>query len=266
VGETLRAALNAIAAVAPEWLRGVARAEWHERYDRRLESVRLPEATAKRDAYALQVGADGYALLDALDRPGTPAALPALPAVAVLRRVWARHYERVTPGAGGSGDGDGTAVRQRALRTRGPDDRVQSPYDPDARFRGRRGREWIGYMVHLTETCDEDAPRLIVHAEAPAASGPGKGRGEGAPEWYASTHRLHRLEPFVTAAAVITRVYELHRLFDEFKDGNICRRTHLQGAQLVNAVDDPRRLDGGHLDHLLQRVAVIEELDGCWSL
>ncbi len=103
VGETLRAALNAIAAAAPAWLRGVAPADWHERYDRRVEDARLPEAAARRDAYALRVGADGYALLDALDRPDTPAALPALPAVAVLRRVWARHYERVAPGAGARG-------------------------------------------------------------------------------------------------------------------------------------------------------------------
>jgi transposase len=170
VGETLRAALNAIATAAPEWLRTVAPADWHERYDQRVESIRLPEAAAKRHAYALQVGADGYALLDALDRPDTPAALQALPTVAVLRRVWARHYERVAPAAGGPGDGGGTAVRQRALRTRGRDDRVQSPYDPDARFRGRRGREWVGYLVHLTETCDEGAPRLLVHADTTEAS------------------------------------------------------------------------------------------------
>jgi len=69
----------------------VAPADWHERYDRRVENARLPESAAKREAYAVQVGADGYLLQDALDRPGTPAELPALPAVAVLRRVWARH-------------------------------------------------------------------------------------------------------------------------------------------------------------------------------
>ena len=124
VGETLRAALNAIAAVAPEWLRTIAPPDWHERYDRRVESPRLPEAGPKRDAYAVQVGADGYALLDALDRPDVPADLPALPAVAVLRRVWARHYERVAPDAGGPKGGGVTAVRQRALRARGPDDRI----------------------------------------------------------------------------------------------------------------------------------------------
>jgi IS5 family transposase len=62
VAETLRAALNAIAAAAPGWLRAVAPADWHERYDHRVEGARLPEAAAKRDAYALQVGADGHAM------------------------------------------------------------------------------------------------------------------------------------------------------------------------------------------------------------
>ena len=42
-GETLRAALNAIAAAAPGWLREVAPADWYERYDRRVENARLPE-------------------------------------------------------------------------------------------------------------------------------------------------------------------------------------------------------------------------------
>src|SRR5918994_4532334 len=49
VAETLRAALNAIAAAAPEWLRSVAPREWHERYDRRIEDMRLPDAGPKRD-------------------------------------------------------------------------------------------------------------------------------------------------------------------------------------------------------------------------
>src|SRR5215210_9269675 len=43
VAETLRAALNAIAVVAPDWLRGLAPPEWHARSDRRTEDMRLPE-------------------------------------------------------------------------------------------------------------------------------------------------------------------------------------------------------------------------------
>ena len=170
VGETLRAALNAIAVAAPDWLGRMTPPDWHERYDRRVENIRLPEAAAKREAYAAQVGADGFLLLDAVGRPGAPAELPELPAVAVLRRVWARHFERTTPDAGGKGGDSTPGVQLRDLRASEPDERVESPYDPDARFRSRSGRSWTGYMVHLTETCDADAPRLVVHADTTDAS------------------------------------------------------------------------------------------------
>lgn len=36
---------------------------------------------------------------------------------------------------------------------------MDSPYDPDARFGNKRSTTWTGYKVHLTETCDTDAPR-----------------------------------------------------------------------------------------------------------
>ena len=50
VGETLRAALNELAIVAPDWLRGAAPAEWYERYARRVENGRLPRSAAEREA------------------------------------------------------------------------------------------------------------------------------------------------------------------------------------------------------------------------
>jgi hypothetical protein len=94
LAETLRAALNAVAALVPDWLRRVAPPDWHERYDRRIEDARLPTTGPKREAYVLQVGADGCRLLDALDGVGAPPLAVALPSVAVLRRVWARHFAR----------------------------------------------------------------------------------------------------------------------------------------------------------------------------
>ncbi|GAA6614403.1 hypothetical protein NUACC26_001800 [Scytonema sp. NUACC26] len=42
VAETLRAALNAIATVAPDWLRGWVPQEWFERYGRAVDEYRLP--------------------------------------------------------------------------------------------------------------------------------------------------------------------------------------------------------------------------------
>src|SRR5499433_1440862 len=91
VAETLRAALNELATVAPTWLQGVAPLEWYERYGKRIEDTRLPQGQAKRDAYAQMVGEDGFALLDALEAPETPKHLQALPMLTTLRRTWQRH-------------------------------------------------------------------------------------------------------------------------------------------------------------------------------
>ncbi len=44
LAETLRAALNAVAVAAPDWLCAVAAPEWHSRYDRWVEEMRLPES------------------------------------------------------------------------------------------------------------------------------------------------------------------------------------------------------------------------------
>jgi transposase len=167
VAETLRAALNAIAVAAPEWLRGLAPAEWHERYDRRIEDMHLPDAGPKRDAYIAQVGADGFLLLDALDAEGAPLEAAKQSEVAVLRRVWARHFERIEAPSGGDGK---NSARLRPAQGRGPGDRVESPYDIDARFRSKAGKSWTGYMVHLTETCDADAPHLIINADTTPAN------------------------------------------------------------------------------------------------
>jgi transposase len=49
VGETLRATLNDLAAVVPEWVRQVARPSWFERYAHRIEDCRLPKGQDKRN-------------------------------------------------------------------------------------------------------------------------------------------------------------------------------------------------------------------------
>jgi transposase len=40
---------------------------------------------------------------------------------------------------------------------------VASPYDPDVHYAKKRATSWVGYKVHLTETCDDDRPPLITH-------------------------------------------------------------------------------------------------------
>ena len=168
VAETLRAALNDIAALAPEWLRAFAPSDWHERYDKRIEERRIPETGPKRDAYAATVGADGFRLLDALARSDAPPDAAALPAIGTLRRVWTRHFERAEGGQNEGGQDGG--ARLRPVRGRGPGDRLESPYDTEARFRTKASTTWTGYMVHFTETCDPGAPRLVIHADTTPAN------------------------------------------------------------------------------------------------
>jgi transposase len=65
VAETLRAALNDLATVAPAWLQDITPMAWYERYGKRIEDSRLPTTEAKRQAYAQTVGEDGFRFLDA---------------------------------------------------------------------------------------------------------------------------------------------------------------------------------------------------------
>jgi transposase len=47
--------------------------------------------------------------------------------------------------------------------------RVDSPYDPEARYGIKRTTEWIGYKVHFTEVCSPDVPHLITNVDTVAA-------------------------------------------------------------------------------------------------
>src|SRR5918995_5145892 len=88
VAETLRATLDDLAAVVPDWLRTISPPAWFERYGRRVEEYRLPKGQDKREAFALAVGEDGVLLLAALDGPGAPAAAREVPMARTLRDVW----------------------------------------------------------------------------------------------------------------------------------------------------------------------------------
>jgi transposase len=158
VGETFRATLNSIATVAPDWLRTVAPREWHDRYNRRVEQDRLPTGKEARAAYAQTVGEDGVYLLDAVKAPNTPPGLQQLAIIETLRQTWQRHYEWTTDQAGH------THVRVK------PDkelaraaESIESPYDPEARYRTKRDTQWTGYRVHFTETCEPETVNLITH-------------------------------------------------------------------------------------------------------
>ena len=157
VAETLRATLDDLATAMPDWVRGIARPVWFERYGRRVEDYRLPKSQEKREALALEVGVDGFALLSALDAPDAPAAAREVPMVGTLRDVWRIHYAR---------EGAGPPRWRSGSELPPVGERLQSPYDPEMHYSTKRQMEWSGYKVHVTETCDEDAAHLVTHVKA----------------------------------------------------------------------------------------------------
>jgi transposase len=154
--------LNALAVEAPEWLQAQIPAEWYGRYAARFEAYRLPKTEPARQEWAETIGRDGEELLARVYTAQTPPAVRLHPAVEVLRQVWVQQY--VTQEG---------ALRWRTAENLPPAERLLlSPYDPEARYSRKRDTQWTGYKVHLTESCDLDAPRLLTQVLTSAATTP----------------------------------------------------------------------------------------------
>jgi len=159
VGETFRAALNSLAVAAPEWLMGQMQADWVDRYEHRVEDYRLPAGKQAREDYAVVVGKDGSSLLSAIYAAEAPGWLREIPAVQTLRRVWVQNFYW-----------EAGELRWRdASNVPAAGECIDSPYDPEAHYAQKRSTSWVGYKVHLTETCDDDSPHLITHVETTPA-------------------------------------------------------------------------------------------------
>src|SRR5579864_7964459 len=170
VGETLRAVLVDLAGLDADWLAQQISSDWLERYGHRVENYRLPKPESQRRALAEQIGADGLYLLRALEQAATPSELQELQSVQLLRRVWQQYYELREGQAHWRA---GPQAEQEGV--------IRSPYDPEARSGKKRDTVWLGYKVHLTETCQTPpvetaqgqegraAPRLLVQVETTLA-------------------------------------------------------------------------------------------------
>jgi transposase len=145
VGETLRATLNTLSELDASWLLSVITQEWFDRYVHRVELARLPKAGPKREAWVKQLGQDVFSLLAMGQRQETPPPIRQAACWSLLAQVWQQHYEVVDQQVRWR---DGPAVSSQ--------ERVVSPYDPEARCSRKREISWLGFKVHFTETCEQD--------------------------------------------------------------------------------------------------------------
>jgi transposase len=156
--ETMRQALNSLAVVAPGWLERQTHPDWIARYARRAEDDRLPTGQARREELACIIGRDGYTLLLAIYAADAPAWLRGVPAVDTLRRVWIQQYQLVEGGVQWRASEDIPSATTF----------ISSPYDLDAHYAKKRTTQWVGYKVHITETCEDDLPHLVTQVETMA--------------------------------------------------------------------------------------------------
>src|SRR6266536_4751344 len=155
VGESVRACVEALAVADPDWVTARLDTGWQRRYGARVDSWRMPASKTKRVALGVVYARDGAVLLRAVWDPSAPDWLRHLPAVGVLQRVLIQNVT-ITVDRGGQ-----EVIKLREADTDGLPPgrcRIVSPYDTDARWGGKRDLTWLGYKLHVSESCDAEAP------------------------------------------------------------------------------------------------------------
>lgn len=102
---------------------------------------------------------DGMIILEAIYDATTPQWLRAIPAVEILRIAWVHQYWI-----------DNGQLQWRSHKDLPPAGiRSNFPYDLKARYGNKRHTTWLGYKVHLTETCDQNRVHLITNVQTTEA-------------------------------------------------------------------------------------------------
>jgi transposase len=154
--ETLRVALHELKQTVPTWYEQTIPAAFHEAYHERQSDWKLTEDEVRQ---ALQrAGLDGYWLLDHIDATA-PQVAQRLMEVETLRTILGQQFERTEAG-----------VQAKKVPIKGKDI-IVTPHDIDARWAEKRGYDWVGYKIQVTETADkEQAVQFITDVDTVAAN------------------------------------------------------------------------------------------------
>ncbi|MBC8264917.1 MAG: transposase [Anaerolineales bacterium] len=156
VWDTVRLALREVRRAVPTWYEKMIPAAFHEAYHERRSDWKLTKDEVQQ---AMQrAGQDGYWFLDRLDTTA-PEVTHHLAEVETLRTVLEQQFECSEAG-----------VQAKKVPIKGKDI-IASPHDTDARWAEKRGRDWVGYKLQVSETADEEQPvQFITDIDVVAAN------------------------------------------------------------------------------------------------
>jgi transposase len=151
VRETMRVTIRALVEADAVWSQGALPEAFRQEYQI-AHSYQLSQAELMETLH--RVGADGFWLLQQVDQG--PSALQVLSEVETMQAVWGQQFELDEQG------------QYRRPRTKvDPHDLIQSPHEPEVRYRQKRGEGWQGYVAQVTETAEEkDEPNFITDVAA----------------------------------------------------------------------------------------------------
>jgi transposase len=152
VWETMRVTVRTLVEADTVWSQGTLPEAFRQEYQVAQHSYQLSQAEVT--AALRRVGADGFWLLQRVDQG--PSALQALSEVGTMRAVWDQQFELDEQG------------QYRRPRTKvDPHGLIQSPHEPEVRYRQKRGEGWQGYVAQVTETAEEKGePNFITDVAA----------------------------------------------------------------------------------------------------
>ena len=134
--------------------------EWLHRYYVRGGNVRVSYSATGRQEFVETVGRDAHALLDAVYHWSDLLVDRKIEAVEILRPVVIQQFYT-----------DENKIHWRTAAEGTPPSIIfiNSPYDLEAHYGKKRSLQWTGYKIYLTETCDEESPRIITNVKTSSA-------------------------------------------------------------------------------------------------
>ncbi|MBX9724757.1 MAG: IS1182 family transposase [Candidatus Obscuribacterales bacterium] len=160
--EAMRHCLDVLSDIVPEFVLNVStKFLMAQAYELRGLAFRIPKKENQRKELAEKLGKDAVLVLSRIDGDESLGFLKKVPAVLTLRRVFAEQFED---------SGKGGPKFRKVEDLANSKYLIGSPHDTEARYSTKREDTWLGYAVHITETCEEGGPRLITDVQATRAT------------------------------------------------------------------------------------------------